>query len=280
MKRASVLLIAAILLLAYKAEARSWRPGQLPNAPASCNTCHTTGGGTARNLFGLAVEARVDPGSTDPFWGPELAQLDSDGDGVPNGVELGDPEGDGIADINIPVTHPGDPNDFVEPQMPTFDEWLASQEAVDLSGDGLVDIADYYVVFPNAWFDGPDAVDLNADGIINFDDFFLWANEQGPPPPPPFDEWLASAEAQDMDGDGIVNIVDYELFFGLPSGQLPSSSLTFDEWLGGPEAQDMNGDGLVDEIDFYLFDPFSWINGPSGEDLDGNGVVGFDDFAL
>jgi len=63
---------------------------QIPNAPApgQCNTCHTSGGGTPRNLFGQDVEANL-TGST-VSWAA-ICGLDSDGDGETNGAELGDP---------------------------------------------------------------------------------------------------------------------------------------------------------------------------------------------
>jgi hypothetical protein len=58
----------------------------------NCNV--TAGGGTARNSFGLAVQAIVGGPSSTPFWSPQLAAADSDGDGFSNGTELGDPDGD------------------------------------------------------------------------------------------------------------------------------------------------------------------------------------------
>lgn len=89
------------------ADARNFRLGLLPNAPGRCNACHTTGGGTPRNPFGLAVEERVTPGGREAFWGPELAALDSDGDGFTNGEELGDPDGDGTPNPRARATRPG-----------------------------------------------------------------------------------------------------------------------------------------------------------------------------
>ena len=128
-------------------EARSFRIGMLPNAPAGCNTCHTTGGGTPLNPFGLDVETRVTPGGGEVFWGPALAALDSDGDGIANGVELGDPLGTGSVDPLSPITHPGDPTS-VPPRPPALepigDRSVAENEplsfqlaAVDPDGDGL-----------------------------------------------------------------------------------------------------------------------------------------------
>lgn len=93
-------------------DARNFRQGMLPNAPANCNTCHTTGGGTPRNAFGLAVETLVTPGGREVFWGAALAALDSDGDGFTNGQELGDPDGDGKPDPLFKATLPGSATSF------------------------------------------------------------------------------------------------------------------------------------------------------------------------
>lgn len=93
---------------------RSFRVSKVPHGNKfSCNTCHTNGGGTPRNAFGLEVEKRVSPNGTESFWSPALAALDSDGDGFTNGEELQDPNGvwvEGTAnpgDANL-VTNPGD----------------------------------------------------------------------------------------------------------------------------------------------------------------------------
>jgi hypothetical protein len=105
--------IALVVILGFsEADARQFRPGLLPNAPASCNTCHTRGGGTPRNPFGLAVQELVIPGGREAFWGPALAALDSDGDGFTNGQELGDPDGDGVPDPRAKATHPGTLSSF------------------------------------------------------------------------------------------------------------------------------------------------------------------------
>ncbi len=101
------------------AYSRPWRPDQIPNGQKfSCANCHIDpAGGGPRNKFGQAVEQLVSPGSTQEFWSPALAKLDSDGDDVTNGQELGDPNGTWQAgqpnpgNINL-VTNPGDPNSF------------------------------------------------------------------------------------------------------------------------------------------------------------------------
>ena len=113
-----VLLVAVLFLggvVADEANARSKRVRQVPNgSAASCNTCHTAGGGSPLNPFGIEIvtnflTAAGPPG--DVIWGPELAALDSDGDGASNGAELGDPDGTWVAGDDNPegeAFHPGD----------------------------------------------------------------------------------------------------------------------------------------------------------------------------
>lgn len=119
-KKTGILLAAALFLgglVVGEVEARPKRPAQVPNGGVtSCNTCHTTGGGTPRNPFGLEVQNNflTTAGfAGDVIWGPELAALDSDGDGASNGLELGDPDGTwrpGDPDPEGEVFRPGDPD--------------------------------------------------------------------------------------------------------------------------------------------------------------------------
>lgn len=86
--------------------ARPHRVGQIPNGFVNgCANCHmSAAGGDARNDFGQVVESSfltVRGPEGNVLWGPALASLDSDGDGVSNGAELQDPEG---------VWQPGQPN--------------------------------------------------------------------------------------------------------------------------------------------------------------------------
>ncbi|HEX3073405.1 MAG TPA: T9SS type A sorting domain-containing protein [Ignavibacteriales bacterium] len=73
---------------------RPHRVGQIPNGTVNgCSNCHMSpSGGDARNAFGQLVEAEF-LSEGDVVWGPELAMIDSDGDGVSNGAELQDPYG-------------------------------------------------------------------------------------------------------------------------------------------------------------------------------------------
>ncbi len=133
--------IAAIAIVASTAmvDARGFRLNMVPNAGTvgvSCNLCHTSGGGTARNAFGLEVQKRVTPNGQEVFWNAELAALDSDGDGVSNGVELGDPTGSWMAGQDQPgdaasITHPGDPASFIETMTAVAEAtWASVKSAV------------------------------------------------------------------------------------------------------------------------------------------------------
>ncbi len=128
------ILLAGVLflggLVAEEATARGKRVSQMPNGAAfSCNACHTAGGGSPLNSFGLAVKTdflTAAGAAGDVIWGPALAALDSDGDGASNGVELGDPDGTWVAGDASPAVetfHPGDPEST--PPLPPPDTAVA-----------------------------------------------------------------------------------------------------------------------------------------------------------
>ncbi len=177
-------------------QARPFRPGLLPNGNVnSCSNCHVSRfGGGPRNPFGQEVANRVTPNGSQFFWGPDLAALDSDGDGVPNGVELGDPDGlwtQSDPDPGDPgaVTNPGDPEDSPPPPPP-----LQFRRG-DVNADSLVNITDPIATL-NFLFTGDGsppacekAADANADGLVNISDptytlNFLFVGAGNPPPPP------------------------------------------------------------------------------------------------
>ena len=102
---------------------RPFRINQIPNGANvpnnngdPCLTCHATFGGSPRNSFGLEIESNflsVPGAGGNVQWGPDLAAIDSDGDGFTNGEELQDPNGawsQGQADPGDPnlVSNPGD----------------------------------------------------------------------------------------------------------------------------------------------------------------------------
>jgi len=105
---------ATALLLQTDVYAFSNRVSHLPNGSvSSCANCHINpGGGGARNAFGTEVAQNFLVNGI-VQWGPQLAALDSDGDGATNGEELQDPNGTWArgqaapGDANL-VTNPGD----------------------------------------------------------------------------------------------------------------------------------------------------------------------------
>ncbi len=114
-----------VALLAVDSFARSKRVNQIPNGNTfNCVTCHTGQGGP-RNDFGKAVGNGFLDGNGDVIWGPALAALDSDQDGVSNGEELQDPTGtwaigqSNPGDVNI-VSNPGDANSTVGVEITAF----------------------------------------------------------------------------------------------------------------------------------------------------------------
>ena len=120
--------LIAVLVIVFigwgQADARPARVDQIPNGRAlGCASCHVNpAGGGSRTPFGMAIENNylVPRDRTGVVqWNAMLAMLDSDGDGVSNGQELGDPDGDNMVDTSIQVTNPGDPNSFVPQQLAT-----------------------------------------------------------------------------------------------------------------------------------------------------------------
>ena len=114
----------------------------------TCNACHTTGGGTPRNPFGLAWEAAY-PNAQDFRLGAAaafaaVADLDSDGDGFTNADEL------------AAGKHPGDAASAPEPvnSPPTAGDGAAEAnrgravEIVLLGADADGDALSYHVARP------------------------------------------------------------------------------------------------------------------------------------
>ena len=89
-------IVLIVLTLAKTTEGRPLRVSQIPSGKEfGCSACHVDNG-KSRNIFGIQIEEgflSISGFSGEVIWGPELAALDADGDGVSNGVELGDPSG-------------------------------------------------------------------------------------------------------------------------------------------------------------------------------------------
>ena len=106
-------------------DARPARVNQIPNGSKfRCASCHVNpSGGGDLTPFGTEINQNyLTPSGRSGIvdWNAALAMLDSDGDGVSNGRELGDPDGaftqggNFTPDPNITVTNPGDRNDFAQ----------------------------------------------------------------------------------------------------------------------------------------------------------------------
>lgn len=108
--------LAILLIGTGELHGKANRVFQMPNGNRidgrGCINCHTLSsplsGNAALNSFGLAVESIVNGVDLANFWTPGFAALDSDGDGFPNGDELGDANGDGFVERITAITNPGD----------------------------------------------------------------------------------------------------------------------------------------------------------------------------
>jgi hypothetical protein len=132
-------IVTSLLIIAFFATiitSRSFRVSKVPNGSKfSCNTCHTNGGGTPRNDFGLAVQGLVSVGGSESFWDLNLAEIDSDGDGFTNGEELQDPNGSWVEGTANPgdfslVTNPGDSTS--KPAVTLVTDFLGNPAAYEL----------------------------------------------------------------------------------------------------------------------------------------------------
>ena len=180
---------------AYEVEARPFRIAMIPNGFVNrCANCHVDRRGEGpRNAFGQAVEQRVAPNDRQPFWNPELAVLDSDGDGFTNGEELGDPKGtgEGFAASDTTsffggqsqISNPGDPNSRPQGQQPP------EGATPDLDSSGTVGFPDFllFVAAFGKSSGDPDfnsTADLDGSGDIGFPDFLLFSAAFGQPAKP------------------------------------------------------------------------------------------------
>jgi len=111
------MIIRLILIMSVLSSAVSfsstYKLKQIPNGEQfACQNCHLTTTGRYLNSFGRDINDKfLNNGNV--IWGPELAALDSDGDGSTNGEELQDPEGKWKTGDKDPgnselVSHPGD----------------------------------------------------------------------------------------------------------------------------------------------------------------------------
>ena len=187
------------------AEARRFRVGFLPNGSINrCSNCHDNpGGGGSRTSFGEDVNGLVTRNGRQMFWTPEFAAEDSDDDGVPNGAELGDLDGDGTPERTVNISHPGRANSV--PAMALGDcnldtdlnaddlscvSDIAARDAVlealntlpgDLDGNGQVAFLDFLILAENFGSESASYAEGNIDlvGPVSFLDFLELANNFG-----------------------------------------------------------------------------------------------------
>ena len=82
-----------------------------------CSLCHTSSPPIPGDLNYFGVDFRENK----YVWNEQLAEMDSDGDEYPNGIELGDEDGDGQPEILVERSSPGDP--LNDPSSIDRDTW-------------------------------------------------------------------------------------------------------------------------------------------------------------
>ncbi len=102
-----ILFFAVILFVAGTLKSREEYMRSLPvYRHYKCLICHKSAAPVSgQDLNGFGVDFR----KSGYAWNNALAVKDSDGDGYPNGDEIGDANGDGTADVGFEYSNPGDP---------------------------------------------------------------------------------------------------------------------------------------------------------------------------
>jgi hypothetical protein len=205
---------------------RPFRPSQIPNGTVNnCANCHLNpAGGGPRNLFGQTVEqAFLDqPGAAGNVqWGPDLAHLDSDGDGFTNGQELQDPFGLWTPGQSSPghsafVSNPGDASSVppTEAQFLSVNLHISSMDphVGQMMEFGIIDVNSNTLVASQKI----SALSTNDTNIVFFNvletgkmyhlDFYADFNKNGEYDPPPTDHaWRIVLE--NVSKDTTVNFV-------------------------------------------------------------------------
>ena len=231
-KSLSIFIVAIIVAALQQSdlEARPFRVGLTPNGSVNqCTNCHINPQGAGpRDDFGEEVNGLVSRNGREPFWTPELAAEDSDGDGFTNGQELGDIDGDGIPERTVNISLPGIQGDSPVAEIgdcnldteldgddlscvsdtDARDVVLGALNSLpgDLDGDGNVAFLDFLTLALNFGSDTPVYSEGNIDlaGGVNFLDFLELAQNFGRSPeaaaaaastPEPSGLWLSALGA-------------------------------------------------------------------------------------
>ena len=101
-----VLVCAAVIFAAGTIKSREDLMRSLPvYRHYKCLLCHKSSAPVSADLNNFGSDFKKNGYS----WNNALALKDSDGDGYPNGAEIGDENGDGSADVGFEYSNPGDP---------------------------------------------------------------------------------------------------------------------------------------------------------------------------
>jgi hypothetical protein len=108
LKRRSIILLIVIATVLVSGVLKS-REDYMETLPVykryMCSLCHTSTTPGASDLNGFGEDFR----GNSYVWDKQLAEMDSDGDDYPNGLELGDEDGDGEPETYVERSNPGDP---------------------------------------------------------------------------------------------------------------------------------------------------------------------------
>jgi hypothetical protein len=101
-----ILVLAAVISIAGELKSRDEYMRSLPvYRRYKCLICHKSSAPVSADLNSFGSDFRKNGYS----WNSALALKDSDGDGYPNGDEIGDGNGDGVPDVGFEYSNPGDP---------------------------------------------------------------------------------------------------------------------------------------------------------------------------
>ena len=101
-----ILFLAAVISAAGTLESNENYMRSLPvYRRYKCLICHKSSAPVSADLNVFGIDFRKNGYA----WNGTLALKDSDGDGYPNGDEIGDGNGDGVPDVGFEYSNPGDP---------------------------------------------------------------------------------------------------------------------------------------------------------------------------
>lgn len=106
--RRSILILIVLAALLASGVLRS-NENHMENLPVykryMCALCHTSSSPSSMDLNQFGVDYQTNG----YIWDKHLAEMDSDGDDYPNGIELGDENGDSEPEVFVERSNPGDP---------------------------------------------------------------------------------------------------------------------------------------------------------------------------